>query len=300
MTAVLLSRNPGVPTKSWFVEGSKAGTLPKTTWWWKAGVMHHWMAAKPFSLPQLSEVTVTHPCPLVRKALTVRKSVKVWKREKSQIQVEKLFASHGMPKSLHAKVSILVFLYKGQPLAVTPLLKHPRGGKKNVVLCVVRVNDCLLCFSMFFVYLSPRLPTRSWESYLGFHKYLTLPIFARLFQQGGVRFRFTTLPRGPTFPCKICGSNEIWLFHVTSGQRLYQIKETPLQFSFHIAAATVQGTCEYDFAFWMSHPAPVSFMEDSAIFPNPNAGAVTDWHTRSARLCLNTSPLLLLCILSLT
>ena len=74
----------------------------------------------------------------------------------------------------------------------------------------------LLCFSVFFVYFSPRLPTRSWESYLGFHKYLTPPIFARLFQQGGVRLTFTSLPRGPTFPCKIFGSNEVWLFYVTS------------------------------------------------------------------------------------
>jgi len=73
------------------------------------------------------------------------------------------------------------------------------------------------------------------------------------------------------------------------GQQLYQIKETPLQFSFHVAAATAQGTCKYDFAFWMSHPAPISFTEDSATFPNPNAGAVTDWHRRSARLYLNTS-----------
>lgn len=81
-------------------------------------------------------------------------------KKESQMQVGKLFASHGMPKSLHAKVSILVFLYKGQLLAVTLLLKHPQGCKKNVVLCVVRVI-ALLCFSVFFVYLPPRLPTRS-------------------------------------------------------------------------------------------------------------------------------------------
>lgn len=202
-------------------------------------------------------------------------------KKESQIQVGKLFASHGMPKSLHAKVSILVFLYKGQLLAVTLLLKHPQGCKKNVVLCVVRVI-ALLCFSVLFVYLSPRLPTRSWESYLGFRKHLTLPIFARLFQQGGVTLRFTTLPRRPTFPCQIFGSNEIWLFHVTSGQQRHQIKETPPQFSFHIAAATVEGMCEYDFSFGMSHPASVSFMEVRATLPNLNAGAVTDWHTRSA------------------
>lgn len=187
----------------------------------------------------------------------------------------------------HAQISACESIYfslsvqRATSLAVTLLLKYPQGCKKNVVLCVVRVI-ALLCFSVLFVYLSPRLPTRSWESYLGFCKHLTLPIFARLFQQGGVTLRFTTLPRRPTFPCQIFGSNEIWLFHVTSGQQQHQIKETPPQFSFHIAAATVEGTCEYDFSFGMSHPASVSFMEVRATLPNLNAGAATDWHTRSA------------------
>lgn len=84
MTVVLLSRNPGVPIKPWFVKGSKAGTLPKMTWWWKAGVMHHWMPAKPFPLPQVSVVTVTYPCPLMNIISLCRQAVSksVEKREK--------------------------------------------------------------------------------------------------------------------------------------------------------------------------------------------------------------------------
>lgn len=92
----------------------------------------------------------------------------MWKREKSHKHVGKLFASHGMPQSLHAEVSILVFLYKGQPLAVTLLLMHPQGCKKNVVLHVVKVDNCFAFFfqcslSIFHLDFPPEAEKVTWD-----------------------------------------------------------------------------------------------------------------------------------------